>query len=100
VKLVTAGTITRDQAREVLAESVETGRSPSQIVHEHGFAQVSDEAALEAEVRAVMTANPRAVEDYRAGKQQAIGALMADLTKRAPQANRKVANGILRKLLG
>jgi len=100
VKLVTAGTITRDQAREVLAESVETGRSPAQIVHEHGFAQVSDESALEAEVRAVMAANPRAVEDYRAGKTQAIGALMADLTRRAPQANRKVANDLLRRLLG
>jgi aspartyl-tRNA(Asn)/glutamyl-tRNA(Gln) amidotransferase subunit B len=100
VKLVTAGSITRDQAREVLMESVETGRSPSQIVHEHGFAQVSDESTLEAEVRAVMAANPRAVEDYRAGKTQAIGALMADLAKRAPQANRKVANDLLRRLLG
>jgi aspartyl-tRNA(Asn)/glutamyl-tRNA(Gln) amidotransferase subunit B len=100
VKLVTGGSITRDQAREVLVESVETGLSPSQIVHEHGFAQISDESALEAEVRAVMAANPRAVEDYRAGKQQAIGALMADLTKRAPQANRKVANDLLRRLLG
>ena len=100
VKLVTAGSITRDQAREVLMESVETGRSPSQIVDEHGFAQVSDESALEAEVRAVMAANPRAVEDYRAGKQQAIGALMQDLTKRAPQANRKVAMDLLRRLLG
>jgi aspartyl-tRNA(Asn)/glutamyl-tRNA(Gln) amidotransferase subunit B len=100
VKLVTAGSITRDQAREVLLESVETGRAPSAIVTEHGFAQVSDESALEAEVQAVMAANPRAVEDYRAGKRQAIGALMADLTKRAPQANRKVAIGILERLLG
>jgi len=100
VKLVTAGSITRDQAKEVLMESVETGRSPSQIVAEHGFAQVSDESALEAEVRAVMAANPRAVADYRAGKRQAIGALMADLTKRAPQANPKVARELLVRLLG
>jgi aspartyl-tRNA(Asn)/glutamyl-tRNA(Gln) amidotransferase subunit B len=100
VKLVTAGGITRDQAKEVLMESVETGRSPSHIVAEHGFAQVSDERALEAEVRAVMAANPRAVEDYRAGKKQAIGALMADLKKRAPQANPKVANEVLLRLLG
>ncbi|HMJ38128.1 MAG TPA: Asp-tRNA(Asn)/Glu-tRNA(Gln) amidotransferase subunit GatB [Verrucomicrobiae bacterium] len=100
VKLVTAGSITRDQGREVLMESVETGRSPSQIVAEHGFAQVSDESALEAEVRAVMDANPRAVEDYRAGKKQAIGALMADLKKRAPQANPKVASELLLRLLG
>jgi len=100
VKLVTAGAITRDQAKEVLLESVETGRSPSHIVAEHGFAQVSDESALEAEVRAVMAANPRAVEDYRAGKKQAIGALMADLKQRAPQANPKVASELLLRLLG
>jgi aspartyl-tRNA(Asn)/glutamyl-tRNA(Gln) amidotransferase subunit B len=100
VKLVTAGSITRDQARAVLMESVETGRSPSQIVAEHGFAQVSEVSALEAEVRAVMAANPRAVGDYRAGKKQAIGALMADLKKRAPQANPKVASELLLRLLG
>jgi aspartyl-tRNA(Asn)/glutamyl-tRNA(Gln) amidotransferase subunit B len=100
VKLVTAGSITRDQAKEVLMESVESGRSPSHIVAEHGFAQVSDESTLEAEVRAVMAANPKAVEDYRAGKKQAIGALMADLKKRAPQANPKVASVLLLKLLG
>jgi aspartyl-tRNA(Asn)/glutamyl-tRNA(Gln) amidotransferase subunit B len=100
VKLITAGSITRDQAREVLLESVETGRSPATIVAEHGFAQVSDETALLAELEAVMAANPRAVEDYRAGKKQAIGALMADLAKRAPQANRKLAMALLERLLG
>jgi hypothetical protein len=40
------------------------------------------------------------VEDYRAGKKQAIGALMADLKKRAPQANKKLAMEILIRLLG
>ena len=100
VKLVTSGGITRDQAREVLMESVETGRAPTDIVAEHGFSQLSDEAAVMAEVEAVMEANPRAVEDYRAGKKQAIGALMADLNKRAPQANKKVAMEILVRLLG
>jgi aspartyl-tRNA(Asn)/glutamyl-tRNA(Gln) amidotransferase subunit B len=100
VRLVTAGNITRDQGREVLMESVESGRSPSHIVAEHGFAQVSDESTLRAEVEAVMAANPRAVEDYRAGKKQALGALMADLKTRAPQANPKVANEMLRRLLG
>jgi aspartyl-tRNA(Asn)/glutamyl-tRNA(Gln) amidotransferase subunit B len=100
VKLVTSGSITRDQAREVLLESVETGRAPSNIVAEHGYSQLSDEAAVMAEVEAVMEANPRAVEDYRAGKKQAIGALMADLKQRAPQANKKVAMEILIRLLG
>jgi aspartyl-tRNA(Asn)/glutamyl-tRNA(Gln) amidotransferase subunit B len=100
VKLVTHGSITRDQGREVLMESVESGRTPSDIVREHGFAQVSDESALQAEVEAVIAANPRAVEDYRAGKKQALGALMADLKKRAPQANPRVASELLLRLLG
>ena len=100
VKLVTVGSITRDQGREVLMESVETGRLPSDIVREHGFAQLSDESALQVEVEAVIAANPRAVEDYRAGKKQALGALMADLKKRAPQANPRIASELLLRLLG
>ena len=61
---------------------------------------MSDESALQVEVEAVMAANPRAVEDYRAGKKQALGALMADLKKRAPQANPRIASDLLLRLLG
>jgi aspartyl-tRNA(Asn)/glutamyl-tRNA(Gln) amidotransferase subunit B len=100
VKLVSEGAITRDQGREVLVESVETGRSPAEIVTEHGFVQVSDESELRAIVEAVIAANARAVEDYRAGKKQALGALMADLKSRAPQANPKVSSDLMRQLLG
>ena len=39
------------------------------------------------------------MSDYQAGKKQALGALMADLKKKAPQANPKLANELLRKLL-
>lgn len=99
VKFVGEGAITRDQAKEVLVESVETGRRPAEIVTEHGFVQVSDEGELLAVAEAVVAANPKAVEDYRAGKKQALQALMADLRKRAPQANPKVASGLLLRLL-
>jgi aspartyl-tRNA(Asn)/glutamyl-tRNA(Gln) amidotransferase subunit B len=100
VKLVAEGRITRDQGREVLVESVETGRTPAEIVAEHGYVQVSDVADLRTLAEAVVDANPKAVADYRAGKKQAMQALMADLRKRAPQANPKVANEVLLKLLG
>jgi aspartyl-tRNA(Asn)/glutamyl-tRNA(Gln) amidotransferase subunit B len=100
VKLVSEGSITRDQGREVLVESVETGRTPAEIVAEHGYAQVSDEAHLRTLAEAVVDANPKAVEDYRAGKKQAMQALMADLRKRAPQANPKLSSEVLLKLLG
>jgi aspartyl-tRNA(Asn)/glutamyl-tRNA(Gln) amidotransferase subunit B len=100
VKLVAGGSITRNQGREVLAESLQSGRPPSAIVAEKGFAQVSDESEIRTIVEAVMAANPRAVEDYRAGKKQALSALMADVKARAPQANPKVASELLRSLLG
>jgi aspartyl-tRNA(Asn)/glutamyl-tRNA(Gln) amidotransferase subunit B len=99
VRLVGDGSITRDQGREVLAESVETGRTPAEIVAEHGFRQVSDESELRVVAEAVIDANPKAAADYREGKKQAMQALMADLRKRAPQANPKLASETLLKLL-
>ncbi len=100
VKLVTSGKITREQGREVLAESVRSDRAPHEIVAERGYEQVSDESSLEPIVREVMAANEKAVADYRAGKHAAIGALIRDLTARAPSANPKVARELLQKLLG
>jgi aspartyl-tRNA(Asn)/glutamyl-tRNA(Gln) amidotransferase subunit B len=99
VRLVSAGSITRDQGREVLIESMETGHAPGQIVSEHGFAQMSDEPELRAIVDAVLAANPKAAADYRAGKRQAMGALMAEVRMRAPQANPKLASELLLRLL-
>jgi aspartyl-tRNA(Asn)/glutamyl-tRNA(Gln) amidotransferase subunit B len=100
VKLVSDGSITRDQGREVLIESVETGRTPAEIVAEHGFQQVSDESELLVLAQAVIDANPKAVADYRGGKKQAMQALMQDLRRRAPHSNPKVASQLLLKLLG
>jgi len=100
VTMASGGKITRDQGREVLTESLSSNRAPADIVAERGFAQDSDEASVKAVVEAVIAANPRAVEDYRAGKKQALGALMADVKKRAPQTNPKIANTLLQEMLG
>jgi len=99
MKLLQGGAITRDSGREVYLESVETGRTPTEIVAEHGYRQVSDESELRVIAEAVIDANPKAAADYRAGKKQAMQALMADLRKRVPHANPKVANELLLKLL-
>jgi aspartyl-tRNA(Asn)/glutamyl-tRNA(Gln) amidotransferase subunit B len=100
MKLVESEAITRDQARETYVEAAETGRTPAEIVSERGYEQISDESQLSVLAQAVIDANPKAVEDYRAGKRQAIAALIKDLRARAPQANPKVANEVLTRLLG
>src|SRR5438477_10719489 len=97
--MLQAKDITRDQAREAYFESVETGRTPAEIVAEHGYRQVSDESELRVIAEAVIDANPKAVADYRNGKTQALNALLNELRKKAPQANPKVARELLLKLL-
>jgi aspartyl-tRNA(Asn)/glutamyl-tRNA(Gln) amidotransferase subunit B len=99
VKLVASGAITREAGRDVLVETSTSHRPPHEIVNEHEYAQVSDTSVLEPIARDVIAANPKAAADYRAGKQAAIGPLIKDLRDRAPQADRKVANELLQKLL-
>jgi len=99
VTLVGTGRITRDQGREVLAESMNGGGSPSEIVARRGFAQVSDPSAVRAAVEAIIAENPRAVQDYRAGKVQVLGFLVAQVIKRSPQIDRALANDLLKELL-
>jgi aspartyl-tRNA(Asn)/glutamyl-tRNA(Gln) amidotransferase subunit B len=99
VKLVSSGQINRDQGREVVSESLSSGLAPAVIVSRRGLAQESDTSVLEPIAREVIAANPKAVADYRAGKLAAINPLIKALRDRAPQADRKVANELLQKLL-
>ncbi len=97
IKLVVAGRINRDQGRRVLAEAMQTDREPEEIVRERGLEQMSDEGDLAAVVDRVIAENGQAVADFRAGKQQATGALRGAV-KPAPggRANMGVASSLLR----
>jgi aspartyl-tRNA(Asn)/glutamyl-tRNA(Gln) amidotransferase subunit B len=71
VDLTESGTISRGQAKDLLAEArVASGSgkafNPTVIVEERGLAQVSDVDELTAAVDAVLAANAAAVEEYRA----------------------------------
>ena len=84
VALVADGTISRNQGKDVLAQSLRDEKWPRDIVEEKGLAQVSDEAALAATVDAVLGANANVVEEYRAAsddkaRQKKRGFLMGKL---------------------
>ena len=57
VGLVADGTISRNQAKDVLDESLREDKWPRDIVEARGLAQVSDEGALAAVVDEVLAAN-------------------------------------------
>jgi aspartyl-tRNA(Asn)/glutamyl-tRNA(Gln) amidotransferase subunit B len=96
IELVLAGTINRDQGLQVLEEAQASGRSPEAIVRERGLAQVSDQGELAAVVERVLAESPQAVADFRAGKQQAIGALLGKVKgATGGRANMTVARDLL-----
>ncbi len=71
VGLVSAGTISRNQGKDVLDESLREQKWPRTIVEERGLAQVSDESALAAAVDEVLAANGGFVDEYRAADDKA-----------------------------
>ncbi|MFL5750551.1 MAG: Asp-tRNA(Asn)/Glu-tRNA(Gln) amidotransferase subunit GatB [Chloroflexota bacterium] len=62
------GELSGTNAKEVFAEHAASGARVGEIVEERGFRQISDSGALGSVVDEVVAANPKAVEDYRAGK--------------------------------
>jgi aspartyl-tRNA(Asn)/glutamyl-tRNA(Gln) amidotransferase subunit B len=98
--LKAAGTISGSVAKDVLAAMVESGKDAAEIVRERGLEQVSDSAALSAEVDAVIAAHPDEVAAFRGGKQGLIGFFVGQVMKRTGgQANPQLVNQLLREKL-
>lgn len=100
VVLVLKGTISGKTAKTVFAEMAATGKNPDVIVREKGLLQISDESALAKICAEAVAENPKAVEEFRAGKERAIGSLVGAVMKKTQgQANPQLANKLLKELL-
>lgn len=100
IQLVAEGTISSTIAKDVFTRACEDARSPREIVEEEGLAQISDVSELERLVNEAIDANPKAVEDFRNGKEKAIGAMVGYVMRATKgQANPKLVNELLRQKL-
>ncbi|MCG7409776.1 Asp-tRNA(Asn)/Glu-tRNA(Gln) amidotransferase subunit GatB [Paenibacillus sp. ACRRX] len=96
IGLIEKGTISNKIAKTVFKEMVESGKSPQTIVEEQGLVQISDEGAIKAIVEKIVAANPQSVEDFRAGKEKAIGFLVGQVMRETKgKANPTVVNELL-----
>lgn len=68
-------------AKEVFEAIFEKNMEPEAYVKENGLGIVNDEDALRKTVEEVVAANPQSVEDYRNGKERAIGFLVGQTMK-------------------
>ena len=78
---IEAGTVSGKQAKDILERAYDTGDAPTEIIQREGIAQMSDTGELETVARAVVTANPKAIEDYKKGKTAAVQFLIGQVMK-------------------
>ncbi|MFZ5642115.1 MAG: Asp-tRNA(Asn)/Glu-tRNA(Gln) amidotransferase subunit GatB [Bacillota bacterium] len=98
LKLMEKGTISGKIAKTVFEEMFETGKNPEEIVKQKGLVQISDEGAIAAVIDEVIASNPKVVEDFRVGKEKAIGFLVGQVMKSTRgKANPEIVNKMLRE---
>jgi len=93
--------ISNNAARQVF-DALWQGEGPDvdTIIAARGLQQISDSAALEKIVAEVIAAHPANVQQYRAGKEKALNALVGQVMKASRgQANPQQVNALLRRAL-
>ena len=87
-------------AKKLLARLVESDFDVKDAVSSEGLAQIRDEAVLQQLITEVLEAQPRAVEDYRRGKTNALRSLQGQLMSRTQgRADPVIAESLLKQAL-
>ena len=100
IALTDSKAINSTVAKEVFEVMFTEDVDPEVYVEEKGLKMVSDEGALRKTVEEVIAANPQSVEDYRNGKDRAIGFLVGQTMKAMKgKADPASVNKLLKELL-
>ncbi|MEE8807547.1 MAG: Asp-tRNA(Asn)/Glu-tRNA(Gln) amidotransferase subunit GatB [Lactimicrobium sp.] len=99
VSLIDDGEVSNAQAKK-LVDDLMAGKDPKKSAEEKGLRQVSDTGAIEKMVNEVLDANPQAIEDFKNGKDRAVGFLVGQVMKKScGQANPGMVNKMVRDAL-
>ena len=100
IALTDAKAINSSVAKEVFEVMFTRDMDPEKYVEEKGLKTVNDEGALRKTVEEVIANNPQSVEDYRNGKEKAIGFLVGQTMKvMKGKADPGMVNRLLKELL-
>lgn len=101
LKMVEEGTVSRNQAKDVLREALDENKNPLDIIEEKGIKQIQDDDYLEKIVDEVLAKSEKLVEDYKSGKTNAINAILGGVMKETKgKANPSKAMQILKEKIG
>ncbi|HJU50451.1 MAG TPA: Asp-tRNA(Asn)/Glu-tRNA(Gln) amidotransferase subunit GatB [Pseudogulbenkiania sp.] len=94
------GTLSSKLAKQVFEVMWDSELSADAIIERDGLKQVSDVGAIEKMVDEAIAANPKAVEEFRAGKEKALNALAGQVMKASKgKANPAQVQEILKQKL-
>ena len=100
IQLVDQNKISGKIAKTVFTEMWQTSKSAQNIVDANGYSQVSDTAAIEKIIDAVMEKNQSQVAEYKSGKTKVFGFFVGAVMKESKgQANPDVVNELLKRKL-
>lgn len=96
VKLIEKGTISSKIAKKVFKDLVKKGGDPEKIVKEKGLVQISDKSELLKYVTEVLDNNQQSIDDFKNGKDRALGFLVGQVMKATRgKANPPMVNKLL-----
>jgi aspartyl-tRNA(Asn)/glutamyl-tRNA(Gln) amidotransferase subunit B len=98
--MMDANQIAAASALPLLRQLANTDAEVESAAQKLGLLQSSDTGAVDAAIDALLAQNPKPVEDYKAGKQAAMGALVGMVMKSVKGLNPKVVQERLRAKLG
>jgi len=101
IKMIYKNEISSKVAKTVLLEMFNNGVDPSTFVEENKLRQMSDSSELEGAVKEVIDKNPKAVADYKSGKENVLQFLAGQvMAKTRGTANPEKVREVLQKSLG
>jgi aspartyl-tRNA(Asn)/glutamyl-tRNA(Gln) amidotransferase subunit B len=101
ISLIEKGTISGKIAKTVFKDLIEKGGDPEAIVKEKGLMQISDEGELAKIVNQILDNNQQSIDDFKAGKKQAIGFLVGQVMKETQgKANPPMVNKLIQEEIG
>ena len=96
IEIVKSGKINNNTGKKVLREMFETGKNAETIVKEKGLIQISDEGELETVIDEILDKNEQSIEDFKNGKDRAVGFLVGQIMKATRgKANPQIVNKML-----
>ncbi|WP_157455752.1 Asp-tRNA(Asn)/Glu-tRNA(Gln) amidotransferase subunit GatB [Carnobacterium maltaromaticum] len=100
ITLIEDGTISSKIAKKVFRELILNGGDAKKVVEAKGLVQLSDPAQLLPMINEVLDNNAQSIEDFKNGKDRAVGFLVGQIMKATKgQANPGVVNQLLNQEL-